>query len=301
MKILRSSTPVVGLLLVTLLFSGCGIKLVNQTPQLIPQNPSHVYTATLRVTSMDNNIVEGSIQPFLVVNGQSIPMEETTPGSRLYAGDVELPVDQSQAVYYYEVKYQGKGPAGIVDKTKKSDLFKFDLANRYVVQLESDRAPVGSTVPVMGRGFSPSDTIQIGTQAADTRFVSENLLEFVVPPLPAGVSYPVVWQSGLGNQEIGNFRVDGASLIVRPNRLVIQSGGRAVLVFQIDFPAPRGGLIINDTTDIPNSLVMPEVVIPEGSRSVSVPVEGSQPGQGNLYFTVGGMNEIVVPVTVTAF
>ncbi len=301
MKNIRNFTTILGGAMLALLSTGCGLKLVNQTPQLIPQNPSNVYTLTLLIRKDNTNIIEETLQPKVVVNGQTIPMQVTSPGSSLFAADVELPLEQSQGIYYFEVDYQFSGVSGVVDQSVKSDLFKFNLANRYVVQLETDRAPVGSTVPVMGRGFSPSDRIQVGNQVADSRFVSENLLEFVVPTLPAGVSYPVIWQSGLGNQEIGNFRIDGASLIVRPERLVIQSGGRSVLVFQIDFPAPRGGLIINDTTDVPRSVIMPEVVIPEGSRSVSVPIEGGEPGQGSLYFTVGGMNEITVPVTVTSF
>jgi len=285
----------------TALFSGCGMKFINQTPELIPQNPSNVYTLTLEIDKNNFNVVGNSIQPFVVASGERIPMQETSPGSLHYAADVELPQDQSQAVYYFEIQYQVSSVGGPKEKVKKTNLYRFNLANRYVVQLESDRAPVGATVPVMGRGFSPSDSIVVGGQPADTEYVSENLLRFVVPTLQPGKSYPVVWESGLGDQEIGNFRVDGANLVVRPNRLVIESGSRAVLVFQTDIPAPRGGLIINDTTDIPRSIIMPEVVIPEGSRSVSVPVEAGEPGEGNLYFTVGGMSEVVVPVTVTSF
>lgn len=283
------------------LLSGCGMKLVNQTPRQISQNPSNTYTLTLQVDTHHTNVVDESIQAYVVTGGQRIPMQRTAPESNLFAADVELPMDQARAVYYFEVNYQHKTVAGISDKVRRTDLFQFSLVNRYIVQLESDRAPVGATIPILGRGFSPADTIQVGNQVADTQYVSENLLRFTVPPLEAGRSYPVIWQSGLGNQEIGNFRVDGASLIVRPNRLVLETGQRAVLVFQIDYPAPRGGLIINDTTDIPRSVIMPEVVIPEGARSVSVPLEAGAPGQGNLYFSIAGTSEVVVPLTVTSF
>ncbi len=280
--------------------SGCGMKLINQTPDVIPQNPSSIYTLTLQVKpEVSAEIIRESVAAAVVINGRAYAMKRVAPDLLQFATDVELPLEQAQALYYYEITYEQKTVSGLKEKTKKSNLYRFNLANRYIVQLESDRAPVGSTIPVMGRGFTPSDTIVVGEQAAETRFVSENVLQFIVPPLQAGVSYPVTWESGLGAQVIGNFRVDPSTLIVRPERLVIRSGDRAVLVIQIEFEAPPGGLIVNDTTDVPRSIVMPEVVIPEGSRTVNITVEGAEPGSGNLYFNVGGMNEVAVPVTVT--
>ncbi len=275
--------------------------MVNQTPDIIPQNPSNIYTITMLLDSSNPNMIRDSLRVSVVINGETVPMTPAGPESNLFAADIELPLEQSQAVYYFVLDFDVKtSQGGTGTRQNKSNLFRFNLANRYIVSLESDRAPVGSTVPVMGRGFSRSDTIIVGSQPADTRFLSENLLEFVVPPLQAGTSYPVTWQSGLGDQIIGNFRIDRSNLIVRLERPVIRSGERAIIVFQIDFDAPAGGLLIQDTTDIPASIIMPEVVIPEGFRSVSVPVEGAEPGSGNLYFTVGGMNEVIIPITVTA-
>lgn len=300
---MKAFTPITAVLsaVAGIFLSGCATTIINQTPERVPQNPSNIYTLTMMVDMDNPNLDKESLRANAVINGQTIPMQPAAPGSNVYAADVELPPEQAQAVFYFEIFYDVRTSEGTVSRERKSNLYQFSLANRYIVQLETTRAPVGSTVPVLGRGFTRSDQIVVGGQIADTRFVSENVLEFVVPPLEAGVSYPVVWQSGLGNQTIGNFRIDGSRLIVRPDRLVVRSGDRRVLVFQIDFDAPRGGLIINDTTDIPQSIIMPEVVIPAGARSVSIPVEGAEPGVGNLYFSVGGMNEVTVPVTVTEF
>lgn len=286
--------------LLALLLGGCSVAVVNQTPEIIPQNPSNLYTLTTLVNVDGTGVIKDTIRAHAVINGQTYPMTPVSPGSRLYAVDVPLPPDQAQAVYYFSIEYEVKSSQSIRRKTIKSDLHRFNLANRYIIQLQTDRAPVGSTIPVLGRGFSPSDTILVGEAFADTRFITDSLLQFVVPPLQAGQTYPVTWQSGLGNQIIGNFRVDPSNLIVRPDRIVIRSGQRAILVFQIDFDAPRGGLLVNDSTDVPQCVVMPEVVIPEGARSVNIPVEGAQPGNGNLFFNVGGMNEVVIPITVTA-
>ena len=41
----------------------------------------------------------------------------------------------------------------------------------------------------------------------------------------------------------------------------------------MDNPAPMGGLYINVTTDIPSSVIMPEVIIPETARTVNIAVQ----------------------------
>ena len=51
-------------------------------------------------------------------------------------------------------------------------------------------------------------------------------------------------------------------------------------------------------TDIPESIIMPEVFIPEGARSVNVPVEGGIPGVGKLFVEVPGLKTVVIPVVV---
>ncbi|MEM9227622.1 MAG: hypothetical protein AAGA45_06610, partial [Verrucomicrobiota bacterium] len=51
-------------------------------------------------------------------------------------------------------------------------------------------------------------------------------------------------------------------------------------------------------TDSPQSIIMPEVVIPEGAKSVSVPMEGGIPGTGTLFVEAPGFNAIKVPVSV---
>jgi hypothetical protein len=66
----------------------------------------------------------------------------------------------------------------------------------------------------------------------------------------------------------------------------------------MDHPAPSGGLYLNVTTDIPNSVIMPEVIIPEAARTVSISIQGGEPGTGSLYVQGAGMNELVIPITV---
>ena len=55
------------------------------------------------------------------------------------------------------------------------------------------------------------------------------------------------------------------------------------------------GKIVTSLTD---SVIMPEVVVAEGSTSVTVTVQGGRPGQGSLFLKGYGVGEVNVPVTV---
>jgi hypothetical protein len=52
------------------------------------------------------------------------------------------------------------------------------------------------------------------------------------------------------------------------------------------------------TTDIPDSVIMPEVVVPTGSSSVTVTVQGGRPGSGSLVLKGYGAGTVTIPVTV---
>jgi hypothetical protein len=120
-----------------------------------------------------------------------------------------------------------------------------------------------------------------------------------VPAIPTG-NYRVTLNSPVGNQDIGTFHVDGVSLSVTPSSLSLRRGQRASLQFSIGTPAPAGGLLVNVTTDVPHSVIMPEVNIPAGQTSVNVSVQGGEAGTGSLFVGAAGKGEITVPVSVTS-
>ena len=73
-----------------------------------------------------------------------------------------------------------------------------------------------------------------------------------------------------------------------------------MLTFTIPAPASVGGTLLDVTTNIPESVIMPEVVIPQGQTSVSVPVKGGRDGNGKLFIKGYTNTDITVPVTVNA-
>ncbi|MEM7671706.1 MAG: cell surface protein [Verrucomicrobiota bacterium] len=282
---------------VTFFLTGCHISLTNLTPKDVPQNPSGIYTLGVSAEITDGNVDSESIEASVVIDGKKYPMVPSEGAQNVFQFDYALPKDRDSAKYYFEVDYTFETGSGKV-RTEIGELSEFFLTNRYVVTLETSRAPVGTVVPVLGRGFTPSDTIIMGPIAADTRYVSENVIEFTVPGLMAGESYDVVWESGYGNVPMGKFRIDAANITVIPESLSLSVGSSRALTFDIDSPAPPGGLAVQVTTDVPESVIMPEVVIPAGQRTVTVQVQGGAIGAGSLFVSIAGQGEITIPVIV---
>ena len=281
------------------LLTGCSAYLENLTPAKVPENPSGIYTLSMQPRLLGEGVEPETMDATIVINGEQYPMDQNRYDPYLFEFDFVMPEDQGEAAFYYFLDYEKKMAGGTIQQDRiSSDLHSFELVNKYVLQLQVERAPVGRTVTVLGRRFFPSDRILVGGVPAQTTFETQNELTFVVPPLPAGESYPVQLRSGEETVVVGSFRIDQSELRVAPGSLRLAPGETAVLVFSVRFEAPAGGLAIPLSTDIPESIIMPPVVIPEGSRSVSVPVEGGQPGEGALFSEAAGMNPVTIPVTV---
>ena len=104
--------------------------------------------------------------------------------------------------------------------------------------------------------------------------------------------------SAAGNSPVGTFRIDPSSVTVFPLSLNLQAGARQMLTFTLPNAAPPGGTLLDVTTDVPESVIMPEVIVPQGQTTVSITVEGGKAGSGNLFLKGFGSGEVTVPVTV---
>lgn len=305
---MRSTLCALFLVLGALFISGCQTTIQDLTPERLQANPSGIYTFRMKTNFQQTNIVPGTVEPLIVIGGEKHRMRPSPLGENYYEFEYRVPPNVRELKYYYEVHYLYTQDGVRRPSVKYSTFFNADgvtdrphasrLINRYVIQLETTRGPVGSRIALVGRGFSEFDRIVIGDVEAPTNFESQNAISFVVPSLPAGRVYPVSLRTGEGDLPAGEFRVDPASIIVQPGSLRLQSGQSELLTFRITTQAPATGLVIDVTTDIPESVIMPEVVIPSGQRTVSVPVEAGSPGRGNLWVNSEGFDEVRIPITV---
>ena len=289
------------LMLATAIFSGCKQPtFINLTSTNISQNPSGIYTLQTEVDIQDRNVNPETVEVFTVVGGELIPMVQDPINPNLWSCDYKLPQGFDEATYYFQTNYRINGDGGgSYPRELKSDLQTFRLENRYVGNLASYRGPVGAEIAVQGRGFTKYDSITIGGKETKTRYLSENELRFITPPLPSGIDYPVQLIGGPhGALDIGSFRVDESVLAVSPSSLEIQSGSTNTLLFKIDNDAPEGGLNISVKTDIPNSVIMPEAVIQQGDQTVNIMVKGGEAGEGKLVISAPGFQGVEIPVRV---
>ncbi len=134
---------------------------------------------------------------------------------------------------------------------------------------------------------------------ARTAFASPTSLTFFVPPLPTGQNYSVTLGGAAGSSPVGTFRVDPTNVTVSPSSLALATGERQALIFTVSSAAPAGGLLLDVTTDAPESVIMPEVIVPQGQTSVTVTVEGGKAGTGSLFLKGYGGGDLAIPVTVS--
>lgn len=285
-----------------LLLTGCS-GLTNLTPERVPENSSRVYTLTMSAYINDGAVIKDTIKPYIVIDEQVIPMKEVKDmkHDRLYEYDYTLPKGRKSAKYYFLLKYQVSNNIDGVNKNremKSPTVYTLEPASRYIVNMQNERGPVGSSIAVLGRGFDKQDVIRVGGVDADTEYLSRSTLSFVVPPLKSGKTYDVELVGEKGEMWIGAFRVDTAKMGVSPSEINMNGGDLTTMIFNIGFSAPKGGYPIDVKTNIPSSVIMDEVVVPEGQSSVSVTLKAAAAGRGALYINGLGFEEKVVPVSI---
>ncbi|MBI2510689.1 MAG: cell surface protein [Opitutae bacterium] len=281
------------------LLSGCqSMTITNMTPDNVPANPSQIYTITATFKPTSFSIDESSIRPRIVIDGQIYPMTRSAAAD-LWEFDYQLPAGRTHASYYFIVAYVGKdAPPSAIPTEEHSELQHMNIAGRYVLRPEANRAPVGSRVSVLGAGFTPNDVVYFDNQPTRTVFESPSSISFFVPAVETGKNYMLRVAGGGTALSVGAFKVDGINFTISPSALTLRSGEQQAMTFTIPQPAPAGGMLIDVQTDAPESIVMPEVIVPAGQTSVTVAVQGGKPGTGSLFFK-SSAGESSVPVTVT--
>lgn len=265
-------------------------RVVNLTPQLMPTNPSGIYTITLLLEE-ESSGSEASVAN-VVIGGNIFQMVKAAGKKNVFTFDYSIPSNINHARYYFET-LDAKG-----EITAKSEIYDLRLTNRYVVELESFRAKPGSAISVLGKGFRDSDSILFGGSTLETRFISENQLEFDVPAKDGGEEYQVSLQTSGGVIPISRFRIDYSELRSVPSRLVLLEGQTFTMVLTIDQDAPPEGVEVAMTLDRPELLEFESVKIEGGNRSTNVQVTGGAPGEGTLTIRVPAHNQLLIPIRI---
>ncbi|MSU65175.1 MAG: cell surface protein [Opitutus sp.] len=282
------------------LLAGCeNVTLTNLTPASMPDNPSQIYTFSLRVSSRTNTVPAASIEPHIIIDGHHYGMKKSALGEGLYDFEYQVGSGRDDIAYYFLVTYNVEGNSVLTPKEAYTDITHAKIVSRYVLSLEVNRGPVGARVSILGRGFIPQDMVTFNGTPTRTVLESPNALSFFVPAMEPNKNYRVVLNSTAGNSPVGTFRIDPSNVTVSPSSLSLRAGSRQTLTFSLQPSAPPGGTLLDVATDVPESVIMPEVMVPQGQNSVSITVEGGKPGTGTLFLKGFGAGEVTIPVTVT--
>jgi hypothetical protein len=279
-----------------ILLAGCDLKIVNLTPTTLRENPSQIYTISARIENAGGNVVDGSIVPHLIIDGQDLIMKKSQ--GDVYALDYQLPPGRDEFAYYILVNYKTESNGITTDQETYIETVHVKIAGRYVLSLQADRGPVGAQIGLSGSGFTPQDIVYFEGTPARTVYASPTALNFFVPAVEPDQSYKVTINGSAGSADVGTFHVDTLIIQASPASLTLHTGEQQSLTFTVPITAPAGGLLLDVTTDVPDSVIMPEVVVPAGNNSVTVTVQGGHPGSGSLVLKGYGAGNVTIPVTV---
>jgi hypothetical protein len=293
-SLLLALSALVGLVSLT----GCNHAITNLTPSVLAENPSQIYTISTRVKPDAPEVVPGSLLVRIIIDGQSFEMKKSALGRDIYEFEYQLPAGRSEIAYYFLINYKYVHQGVVSAREEFSAVVRSNIVGRYVLSLETTRGPVGARISVLGRGFTAQDTVTFDGTSARTVYDSPTSISFFVPAVDSGRNYKVEIAGANGTSLVGTFRVDPTALSVSPASLDLTRGQVQELTFTLTTPAPTGGLLLDVTTDAPDSVIMPEVVVPAGATSATVGVTGGKPGAGSLFLKGFGEGEIAVPVTV---
>lgn len=285
-------------ILLVLSLAGCSKTLTNVTPDDAQRNPSNLYRFTTQCNIRMNKVIPETLKLSLVIDGEKFPLKAYDLTPSFYYYDHFLDATRTDAKYFFEACYVINNCGKKIERCDKTPLAKFKIREHFCSCLGGERAPISAEVKVLGQGFTAGDLVQVGEYNAVTHFISENVISFQVPNVETGKFYPVYFVSNGEKNFIGNLLIDQGLLSVDTDSIELNTGDKEEIVILSSMKAGNGGLYVNVTTDIPNSVIMPEVVIPEGEDSVAVEIEGGDAGEGHLYISAKGFNEIELPIVV---
>jgi hypothetical protein len=295
------------LLRITKIFSIVGVlflvgcddeNICNMTPNVIPQNQSNIYTLTMTVHDMGGNASRKTVKPYVIINGEKHEMKKHPDGNNVFVYDHHFH-GVGVIPYYFEVVYRANRNGNIRKKAVKSNLFDITVTDKYIFALNANRGPIGTSVSIVGHGLAQTDKVRFGKRIVRANWLSTGAIEFIVPAVECGSEYEVYVLANRKEFFAGMFFVDESTLHCSTNSIYLANGGSQRIVFMLDHPAPESGVEIEITTDIPNSIIMPEVRFMPGERTVSVNITASEESaKGTLFVHANGFSSLEIPLEV---
>ena len=176
---------------------------------------------------------------------------------------------------------KGSGAPATARSTRASQ--RSQIIRRYVLSLENNRGPVGASIGVLGRGFTPQDAVSFEARPRARSTPRPPRSASSSRPFRRGRNYRVTLNGSAGNSPIGTFRVDPTNVTVSPGALTPAPRRDPVPHLQ---PVDRGARPADSSSTsrptCPRASSCPRSSSRPGSNTVTIPVQGGKPGNGSL-------------------
>lgn len=293
-------------LLMPFVLTGCGVAVQNMTPQAFTRNPSGLYPVSVEVTRNNNSVLAGSIQPMLVLPNTSVEMLPNPNISNRWEYTIAVPANATEWPYYFKVNYRADKAMLRYEPRSQMDpedapkrVYVLRISDRTAVGLDARRGRIGSTIKVLGRGFTAKDKVLFGGTPVGTKYENENTLSFQIPAIAPNRTYVVEVEGGGGRLKFGDILVDTAEMVVTEAEVRIPLDTSVLLPVQIPAPAPTGGVKVTIENSDPSILAAPKTaLIPAGQNRVDIKLTGNHLGTGQLTITAEGFNPTVTPFRI---
>ena len=280
--------------------SGCQTSIRNLTPSSVPENASREYTLRFAAALNSDEVVEDSVEAFVVVDGKKRRMEPIESAPYIFEYAYHLSAPRTTARYYFVLSYRERRQSGVRDVYRSSDLRTLRLVTRSPFSLGRGSAPVGSEVSLFGDNFGDRPTVEVGGKQAYVRKLSDEKIRFVVPEINTGKLHEVLVTTSQGRQSAGYMEVKKRVLDIEPDELNMRPGDEQVLLFKVS-DATTESIRIELGSDLSSEqLELSSVRIPRGASTTNATIRALKPGQGFLRARIPNRGEVVIPVSVSA-
>ena len=110
-----------------LLLVGCASNFTNLTPTRQVRSADNTYTVEVQFNSRQQTLRWHTIKPFVLVNGELLPMRATKLMKNRWEGIVPVPPNVNQVEYRYKFEYESTTFGGFQNDSALSQKFELKI------------------------------------------------------------------------------------------------------------------------------------------------------------------------------
>lgn len=115
------------LLTLPLLLAGCAGTFTNLTPTRQPRSTDNLYPVEVQFNSRQQTLRWHTIKPYVLVNGELLPMRQTVLMKNRWEGLVPVPAGANKVTYRYKFEYESTKFGGFENDSALSPKYELKV------------------------------------------------------------------------------------------------------------------------------------------------------------------------------